>query len=392
MSMHPRRRRGALRPRLQGADETCTAIRAAARSTRRARSAGSSSRSPTSAGCRRTASAAAASACCRGRRRLDTVVRTDEPTTLALAEVDDDGVARYRFYERGTSAPGADDRGPRWPRCPANVEMLHVGTLGLALEPIATALEAVVERLAERALIAVDPNCRPWVIDDHEALPRAACGECSRTATWSRSARRTSSWLEPGLPRRRGRARAARAGADRGPAHARRRTARWSSRAPPRSRCRRRAPRSSTRSAPATRSAAASWAGGSERGLGARRARPRSTSCGGDALRLPGRRAHVLAARRVAAVPERALGELPEPAHRLVLHAGGREPDRGDGRGRVPPPRPRRPLHQLRRRARRARRRRPRRAGDGLGGLQLLDPAQGRGDRASRRARRSRPR
>src|SRR6185312_5783484 len=37
---------------------------------------------------------------------LGSVVRTDDPTTLALAEVDHDGVARYRFYERGTSAPG----------------------------------------------------------------------------------------------------------------------------------------------------------------------------------------------------------------------------------------------------------------------------------------------
>ena len=38
--------------------------------------------------------------------RLDAVVRTDEPTTLALAELDDDGVARYRFYERGRRRPG----------------------------------------------------------------------------------------------------------------------------------------------------------------------------------------------------------------------------------------------------------------------------------------------
>ena len=37
---------------------------------------------------------------------LDCVVPTDDPTTLALVEVDDDGVARYRFYERGTSVPG----------------------------------------------------------------------------------------------------------------------------------------------------------------------------------------------------------------------------------------------------------------------------------------------
>ncbi len=99
---------------------------------------------------------------------LESVVRTEDPTTLALAEVDDDGVARYRFYERGTSAPGLSPEAAL-DALPAEVEILHVGTLGLALEPVATALEAVVSRLADTALIAVDPNCRPWVVDDADA-------------------------------------------------------------------------------------------------------------------------------------------------------------------------------------------------------------------------------
>ena len=75
---------------------------------------------------------------------LECVVRTDDPTTLALAEVDDDGVARYRFYERGTAAPGLTPEAAL-EALPADVDMLHVGTLGLALEPVATALEGVVE-------------------------------------------------------------------------------------------------------------------------------------------------------------------------------------------------------------------------------------------------------
>jgi fructokinase len=99
---------------------------------------------------------------------LDAVVPTDDPTTLALAEVDHDGVARYRFYERGTSAPGLTVEAALG-AVPAGIDILHVGTLGLALEPVATALEAVVERLAGSALVAVDPNCRPWVVDDVDA-------------------------------------------------------------------------------------------------------------------------------------------------------------------------------------------------------------------------------
>ena len=38
--------------------------------------------------------------------RLDLVSATDDPTTLAVAELDAHGTASYRFYVDGTSAPG----------------------------------------------------------------------------------------------------------------------------------------------------------------------------------------------------------------------------------------------------------------------------------------------
>jgi fructokinase len=103
--------------------------------------------------------------------RLDAVVRTEEPTTLALAEIDDTGSAKYRFYERATSAPGLTPE-VALAALPAAVGILHVGTLGLTLEPMATALEAVVEELSGRALVAVDPNVRPWVIGDADGYRR----------------------------------------------------------------------------------------------------------------------------------------------------------------------------------------------------------------------------
>ena len=53
---------------------------------------------------------------------------------------------RYRFYERGTSAPGLTPEAAL-AALPPRSAILHVGTLGLTLEPVATALEAVVERL-----------------------------------------------------------------------------------------------------------------------------------------------------------------------------------------------------------------------------------------------------
>lgn len=102
---------------------------------------------------------------------LDAVVDTDDPTTLALAEVDAGGSARYRFYTEGTSAPGLTPA-QALDALPAEVEMLHVGTLGLVLEPVATALEAAVEHVAGSALVMVDPNVRPVLMPDREAYLR----------------------------------------------------------------------------------------------------------------------------------------------------------------------------------------------------------------------------
>jgi fructokinase len=98
---------------------------------------------------------------------LESVVRTEDPTTLALAELGAGGsVSRYRFYAEGTSAAGLTSEAALR-ALPEGVATVFVGTLGLVLEPMASALEAVVERLsATDAMVAVDPNCRPHVIGD----------------------------------------------------------------------------------------------------------------------------------------------------------------------------------------------------------------------------------
>ena len=97
--------------------------------------------------------------------RLDAVVATDDPTTLALAELDAQGAAAYRFYHAGTSVPGLTPEAAL-DVLPEGVEMLHAGTLGLVYEPIAQALEAVIERVAGDALVMLDLNCRPLAIED----------------------------------------------------------------------------------------------------------------------------------------------------------------------------------------------------------------------------------
>jgi fructokinase len=129
---------------------------------------------------------------------LGSVVRTDDPTTLALAEVDDAGVARYRFYERATSAPGLEPA-EALAALPGEVAILHVGTLGIHLEPIATAIEAVVERLAGSALVVVDPNVRAGVLADPAAF-RARLGRLRERADLLKLSEDDLAWLVPGVP------------------------------------------------------------------------------------------------------------------------------------------------------------------------------------------------
>jgi fructokinase len=104
--------------------------------------------------------------------RLDTVVDTALPTTLALAELDAAGAATYRFYTEGTAAPSLAPEAAL-AVLPPDVEMLHVGTLGLVMEPTAIALQAVVEAVSGSALVMVDPNCRPTFIPDQGTYRRS---------------------------------------------------------------------------------------------------------------------------------------------------------------------------------------------------------------------------
>jgi fructokinase len=127
--------------------------------------------------------------------RLDAVVRTDEPTTLAMAELDETGSAAYRFYERATSAPGLTPEAAL-AALPPGVAILHVGTLGLTLEPMATALEAVVEELSGHALVMVDPNVRPWVIADADTY-RSRLGRVLARSDVVKVSEEDLAWLEP---------------------------------------------------------------------------------------------------------------------------------------------------------------------------------------------------
>jgi fructokinase len=99
---------------------------------------------------------------------LRRTVSTDDPTPIASARVDGDGSATYAFEVEGSAAAGLvlDDIPGG---LSAETTALHVGTLGLVIEPMATTIEALVRRAGSDVLVMLDLNCRPSAIADPAA-------------------------------------------------------------------------------------------------------------------------------------------------------------------------------------------------------------------------------
>ena len=169
---HPRRRRGALRPRPRQRRRDPRHIPAGARSTPRAPSrAWASPSAYLGRAVARPLREHAGGACSTADGvSLDAVVRTDDPTTLALAEVDDDGRRPLPLLRARDLGARPDAEADALAALPEAVAILHVGTLGLDARADGRARwRRWSRRLAGSALVMVDPNIRPWVIADEDA-------------------------------------------------------------------------------------------------------------------------------------------------------------------------------------------------------------------------------
>jgi fructokinase len=113
-----------------------------------------------------------------------------------LVTTDDAGEPTYGFYIAGTAGSlilPADVPTP----LPAEIDVIHVGSFALALEPTASTLEGLVVREGGPRIVAVDPNIRPSLIPDRDSYRR-------RLRHWLTVSHvvKTSdadlTWLEPG--------------------------------------------------------------------------------------------------------------------------------------------------------------------------------------------------
>lgn len=119
-----------------------------------------------------------------------------ESTTIAMADVDSQGFAEYQFLVQGTSAPNLtlemvpDQFGP-------DVEALHVGTLGLVLEPMASTLSGLIAREHGKRLVMLDPNIRIGLVPETEYRERLHTAISQSTIV--KASEGDLAWLYPDL-------------------------------------------------------------------------------------------------------------------------------------------------------------------------------------------------
>ncbi len=128
---------------------------------------------------------------------LEMVTYGPEPTTLAVAQVDAAGLAEYEFFADGTSAPNLtpsmipDELSPE-------ITALHVGTLGLVLEPMASTLTDLLQRERGQRLVLLDPNIRSAVVAvNHEYRDRLM--RLMAQSTIVKASETDLGWIRPGL-------------------------------------------------------------------------------------------------------------------------------------------------------------------------------------------------
>ena len=90
---------------------------------------------------------------------------------MAIAQLDAHGAATYRFLMEGTSACAVTPA-QAVAAVPPVTRIVHAGTLGLVLEPLADATRELVAASPADRIVMVDPNCRPSVMASSAVFDR----------------------------------------------------------------------------------------------------------------------------------------------------------------------------------------------------------------------------
>jgi fructokinase len=117
-----------------------------------------------------------------------------EPSTLAFVHLTE-REPEFTFYGEGTADRQLqpEDLPATFPR---DVQALHLGSISLVLEPIASTLDGLMRRERGRRLISLDPNVRPGLIRDRETY-RGRLEEWVASADLIKVSRADLAWLYP---------------------------------------------------------------------------------------------------------------------------------------------------------------------------------------------------
>ena len=129
---------------------------------------------------------------------LSLSVDAAEPSTVALVELDDAGVAQYRFGVDGTADFAWTDA--ELARIPDDIAAVHFGSLASWLPPGDAAIARRVGALrAAGVLVSYDPNVRPHLQPD-AAAARAQVERTIPLAHLVKTSEDDLAWLRPGEP------------------------------------------------------------------------------------------------------------------------------------------------------------------------------------------------
>jgi fructokinase len=97
--------------------------------------------------------------------RVDTrfIRRVSESTTLSVVATAADGQPHYTFHAEGADRALAP---ADLPDLPDAVTAIAAGSYALGVEPVASAIEALLRRERGRRVVSLDPNIRPRVLGD----------------------------------------------------------------------------------------------------------------------------------------------------------------------------------------------------------------------------------
>jgi len=95
---------------------------------------------------------------------LEAVVTSGHASTVSFVLLSPEGVPSYAFIGEGAADREVTVRD--LPRLDGSVAAIHVGSFSMMVEPVGSALAALLARESRRRLVSYDPNVRPTVVAD----------------------------------------------------------------------------------------------------------------------------------------------------------------------------------------------------------------------------------